>query len=358
MPAPQLAVVIGASGGNGIAFRLWTIALGAFVALLLFPFLSGLLGAAVLYVLTAPMLRRVIPLHHRRLGAFALMFLCFFALVLPGTWLLAELLAQVPDAARQLQGSAAVQRVMALRLGGLEVGTLLRQATNEIVSWSSRQTIAAIGGAVTTTLNLVIALFGAYYLLTAPASLWPRVRARLPFAPATAEALRLRFHRTTEAMVLGVIAAGVAQGVLVGVAFWMLGFPHYLLWGAATAVTSVLPIFGSALVWLPGCGVLLAHDRVGAAMALLAFGTVVVSNVDNVLRLVVYRRVSQIHPMITLVGALAGVNTFGAAGLLLGPLVLSYAIELATLAGPQGVGDSPLTPPRVADTAEGVHVLT
>lgn len=347
-----------AQGGNGIALRAWTIALGALVALLLFPFLSGLLGAAVLYVLTAPLLRRVTSMHHRRLGAFALMFFCFFALLLPGTWLLAELLAQVPDAARQLQGSAAVQRVMALRLGGLEVGTLLRQATNEIVSWSSRQTIAAIGGAVTTTLNLVVALFGAYYLLTAPANLWPQVRARLPFMPHTTEALRLKFHRTTEAMVLGVTAAGVAQGVLVGGAFWALGFPHYLLWGAATAVASVLPIFGSALVWLPGCGVLFAHGRVGAALALLAFGAVVVSNADNVLRLVVYQRVSQIHPMITLVGALAGVNTFGAAGLLLGPLVLSYAIDLVSLTAGRGVGDSPLPSPRVADTAGRSHALT
>lgn len=343
---------------NPTAVKAWTIALAAVVALLLVPFISGLLGAAVLYVLTAPLLRRVTTMGRRRIGAFALMFFTFFALVLPGVWLLGELLAQVPDAVRQLQASPAVQRLMALRLGDIEVGAILRQATAEIVSWSSRQTIAAISGAVSSTLNLVIALFGTYYLLTAHDAMWPRIRARLPVAPDVAETLRLRFHRVTEAMVLGVVFASVAQGVLVGLGFWALGFPHYLLWGAASAVASVLPIFGSALVWLPGVGVLLAHDRVGAALFLALYGTILVSNVDNVLRLLVYRRVSQIHPMITLVGAFAGVKAFGIAGLLLGPLVLSYALELVTLHEGHPVGDSPDATPRLADTGGRVHPVT
>jgi len=52
------------------------------------------------------------------------------------------------------------------------------------------------------------------------------------------------------------------------------------------------------------------------------------SNVDNVIRPLVYRRVSNIHPMITLVGAFAGVRYFGLLGLLLGPLAIAYLFEL------------------------------
>ena len=326
----------GTDAGNRISsLRAWTVALAAVVVVLLLPFVSGLLGALVLFVLSAPLLRNVTSLHRRRTGAFLLMFLCFFALVLPGVWLLGELLAQVPDAVHELQGSPAIQRLMALHIGDIEVGVILRQATAEIVAWSSRQTIAAIGGAMSSLLNLVVALFGAYYLLTARTPLWPVLRARLPVSAGRAEGLRVRFRHVTEAMVLGVLVAGVAQGTLVGLAFWALGFPHYLLWAAATAVASVLPIFGSALVWLPGVGVLVMHDRPGAALFLFLYGSVLVSNVDNALRLLVYRRVSRIHPMVTLVGAFAGVRIFGVAGLLLGPLVLCYATELAQLsAGP------------------------
>jgi predicted PurR-regulated permease PerM len=252
-----------------------------------------------------------------------------------------------------MQENAAIRRVMALHLGGVELGAALRQATSEIVSWSSRQTMVAIGGAMATTLNLVIALFGAYYLLTAGDAIWTRAVAHLPVPAATAEALRVRFHRVTEAMVLGVVFSALAQGTLVGLAFWALGFPHVVLWGAVTAVASVLPIFGSGVVWLPAAAVLLAQHRYGAAIALLAYGAFLVSNVDNLLRLLVYRRVSQIHPMVTLVGAFAGVKAFGMTGLLLGPLVLSYAMELATMHA--DVGESPIGTPGVADTkARGV----
>lgn len=341
----------------GIAGRVWAIALVAVVAALLYPFIPGLLGAAVLYVLAEPLLRRVSGTMHRRVGAFALMFLTFFAVVIPGVWLLGELLAQVPDAVRQIQGSPAVQRVMRMQLGDIQVGAVLRGATTEIVSWSSHQTIAAIGGAMSSTLNLVVALFGTYYLLTSHDEIWPRIRGLLPVSPRRADVLRLRFHRVTEAMVLGVVLACVAQGTLVGVAFWALGIPHALLWGAVTAVASVLPLFGSALVWLPTVGVLLAQDRTGAAVFLLSYGVLIVSNIDNALRLVVYRRVSQIHPMVTLVGAFAGVKTFGAAGLLLGPLVLSYALELAT-PGPAAVGVSPDTASLPADTDARAVALT
>lgn len=346
------------TGGRWNALKVSIAVLAAAGALLLIPFISGLLGAAVLYVLTAPLLSGVVTLRRRRATAFTLMLVCFFVLVLPGIWLLGELLAQVPDAVREFQGSPAVQRAMAFRLGDIEVGTLARRGAGDLLSWSSRQSVAAASGVLSATLNLIIALFGAYYLLTASPTAWPRLRAALPLAPSTLEMLRLRFHRVTEAMVLGVLLSSLSQGALVGAALAALGFPHYLLWGAVTAIASILPVFGSGLVWLPASAVLLAHDRVGAALFLLAYGTVLVSNVDNVLRLVVYHRVSQIHPMVTLVGAFAGVRAFGIAGLLLGPLMLSYTIELIAVHRALTVGETPAAVGRVADTDARSPALT
>jgi hypothetical protein len=60
---------------------------------------------------------------------------------------------------------------------------------------------------------------------------------------------------------------------------------------------------------------------------------VVVSNLDNLVWLAVYRRVSGIHPMLTLVGALAGMRVFGMLGVLFGPLALSYFFELLGIYG-------------------------
>jgi predicted PurR-regulated permease PerM len=54
----------------------------------------------------------------------------------------------------------------------------------------------------------------------------------------------------------------------------------------------------------------------------------VVANVENVVRPYVFKRFSEVHPMITLVGAVLGVSYFGLIGLLIGPLALSYFFEL------------------------------
>lgn len=314
-----------------VGARALTIALLAGVALLLLPFISGLLGAGILYVIAEPLLRRFSARRTRRLAALATVLVLLAALVLPGIWIFTELLLQIPDTLRSVQRSAAYQQLLGLHIGDLDIGAQVQAATADVVRWSSRQTFALLGGMMSATINLVIALFGTYYLLMSGDRLWEHSRRMLPFCPTTSELLRVRFHRVTEAMVLGVVVTGAAQGILVGLALALTGNEHPLFWGALTAVCSVIPMFGSGIVWLPASALLLMQDRAAAAIALLAFGVLVVSNVDNAIRLVVYKRVSQIHPMVTLVGAFAGVNAFGLAGLLIGPLVLLYAIELLRL---------------------------
>jgi predicted PurR-regulated permease PerM len=316
---------------GGLTAKALTIALIAAIILLLFPYVSGLLGGAILYVVAHPVVRRFQDKSTRRIAAFAAVIVISLVLVVPGVWLLLELLGEVPDAIRSLQQSGAVQRLMTIRVGALDLGSHLQQAATDIFRWSSQQTLGALGGLLKATINLVIALFGMYYLLVSGDQLWDRARLLLPFPDATSDRLRARFHVITEAMLLGVGLTALAQGTLIGAALAIAGFDHPLFWGSLTAVASILPMFGSAVVWAPAAVILAAQQRPGSAFALVAFGVLIVSNVDNVLRLVVYRRVSHIHPMVTLVGAFAGVNAFGLAGLLLGPLMLCYAIELARI---------------------------
>jgi len=318
---------------NRVGARALTIALVAGVAILLLPFISGLLGAGILYVVAEPLLRRLAVVRTRRVAAVATVVVLFVLLVLPGAWIFTELLAQVPDALRELQASRAYRNLMTLHVGGMDVGAQLQAATSDVVRWSSRQTLALLGGMIGATVNLVIALFGCYYLLMSGDRMWDQSRRLLPFCPTTSELLRMRFHLVTEAMLLGVVVTGAAQGTLVALGLMALGFDHALFWGAITAACSVIPMFGSGIVWLPATLYLMADERIGAAVLLFSFGVLVVSNIDNVLRLFVYKRVSNIHPMVTLVGAFAGVRAFGLAGLLIGPLLVSYALELAKIWG-------------------------
>jgi predicted PurR-regulated permease PerM len=303
-------------------------ALAVAIVFALTPFLSGLLGAAVLYVIFFNPYRRLAGLSKPGIAATVILILALLVIAVPVTWLIGIVIDQAPDALRRVQGSGVFARVGQLRIGNMPVGAELAKASGALVSWLSTQLVAFVGGATSAALNLVIAFFGLYYMLRSGSQIWAAARSYIPFSARTADALKDRFFGVTEATLLGTALIALLQGTLVGTGFWLVDLPNPLFWGTVTAFASILPVLGSALVWLPAVLVLLAEGRYGQAAIMLVIGGGIASNVDNVIRPLVYKRVSNIHPMITLVGAFAGVRYFGLLGILLGPLAIAYLFEL------------------------------
>jgi predicted PurR-regulated permease PerM len=292
------------------------------------PFLSGLIGALILYVLARPVHEKLARHVPARASAFALALAALGLLLVPGAWLVRTIVAEGTNALRSLQTQELLTRPIQTPIGPIDVGTTIANAGSTMLAWLSARAVALFGGATTTILNVLIALFGLYYLLIDDGTLWRRVMRLLPGAERTGRAIAERFQSVTEALLLGTGLTALLQGTIVGLAFAILGFQAPVLWGFVTACVSVLPLLGSALVWLPGAGVLLLAHRTIAAIVLMLVGAIVASNIDNVARLVVFRRVSGIHPMLTLIGAFAGVRSLGVIGAFLGPLILSFMMEL------------------------------
>jgi len=111
-----------------------------------------------------------------------------------------------------------------------------------------------------------------------------------------------------------------------------------VFWGVVTMVFAILPVVGSGLVWGPGAIALMIGNHALAGMLLALGGVVIVGNVDYVIRPRVFSRWANIHPLVTLIGALAGVPYFGILGLLIGPLALSYFFELIKMYGDEYLG--------------------
>jgi predicted PurR-regulated permease PerM len=285
-------------------------------------------GAAVLYVVFVNLYRWLARVLTPGLAAVIVLIAALLVIAIPLTWLTAIVFAQAPDALQRLQSADLFTRVGQLQLGSVDVSAELAKASGTIVSWLSTRVFSWVGTATSAVLNLVIACFGLYYLLRSEGRGWPVVRSYIPFSAATADALLNRFFVVTEATLLGTGLVAVIQGALVGSGFWLVDLPHPVFWGTITAIASILPVLGSALVWLPAVLVLVAQHRYGPAVTMVVIGGGIASNIDNLIRPLVYRRVSNIHPMITLIGAFAGVKYFGLLGLLLGPLGIAYLFEL------------------------------
>jgi predicted PurR-regulated permease PerM len=208
------------------------------------------------------------------------------------------------------------------------VGAQIEAVGSRVVAWMGASALGLIGTATRLGIQLTIAFFGLYYLLLAPRSAWRGVRPFIPFSTKNAERLRERFRDVTVSTLIGTGLTAAVQGFLVGLAFWVVGIPNAIFWGVVTVVLAILPVVGSGLVWGPGAIALAIEGRYGAAIGLAIWGIIVVGNVDNIIRPMVFRRWAQIHPFITIIGAFAGINYFGLLGLLIGPLAISYFFEL------------------------------
>jgi predicted PurR-regulated permease PerM len=304
------------------------LALGIALLIAISPFATGLIGIPVLYVVFQPvhlwLTRRVSP----RIAAALVTFLALFLIVVPGVSFAGLIVSQAQEIASGVVASPLLERIAQIQIRGVDIGPQLAGLGSKLVSWIGSSAFGLIGTATRLALNLTIALFGLYYLLLSPVGTWEAVRPYIPFSSANAETLRLRFRNVTISTVIGTGLVAAIQGALVGLGFWVAGLSNALFWSVVTMVFAILPVVGSGLVWGPGAIALGLGGHWGWGIALAIWGLVVVGNVDYIVRPIIFRRWANIHPVVTLLGALAGVPYFGLLGLLIGPLALSYFFEL------------------------------
>jgi len=173
--------------------------------------------------------------------------------------------------------------------------------------------------------DLFVALLTAFYLFRDGPALLERVRQALPLEDAYREGLFYITHNVLYASVISSIVVAVAQGILGGLIFWILGIKAPLVWGMAMAFFAFLPVVGPWVIYIPAVLFFLVSEEYTKAVVLLVLGTVLVSSVDNVLRPILVSGRSQLNGLLVFISLLGGVFAFGALGLVLGPILVALA---------------------------------
>ncbi|MEF3076148.1 AI-2E family transporter [Methylobacter sp. Wu1] len=127
---------------------------------------------------------------------------------------------------------------------------------------------------------------------------------------------------TTNAVVFGMVLAALAQGTLAGLGFSVAGVQAPVLFGALTALFALIPM-GAPLIWLPIAIGLIFMNKVLAGIGLIAWGVLVVSTVDNVIRPLAISGASRVPFLVVMFGVFGGLTAFGVIGIFLGPVILA-----------------------------------
>lgn len=201
-----------------------------------------------------------------------------------------------------------------------QISDLVGKATPLLLR-SLRASTGGVGSVLSATLNF---LFLAYALLMFLFAGRDHARHALSLVPMPARHRALlaeRARSTIRATVKGSFLIALVQGSLTGIGLGAAGVPLSIFWGAAASVCSIIPLIGPPLIWAPAALWLFLSGALTAATGLLAWGLVVVSTSDNLLRPILVGADAKMSDLMVLVSTLGGVSLFGAVGIILGPLI-------------------------------------
>ena len=317
------------------------------------PFLTALFLGAIFSGMGQPVYRRLVRwCGGRESVASAATLLLFFALLLGpiGTFLgiVTNQALQVSQSAgpwieslqTRLDEPGALDRILdsvpfadAIRPFQEQASQKLGQLATTLGSWVVQWLGDFTRGTVRFIFLLFIMLYAMFFFLKDGHSVLRTMLYYLPLSNEDEHRMLARFVSVTRAIIKGTFLIGIVQGALAGIAFAVAGIPAAAFWGTVMAVLSIVPGIGSALVWVPATIYLLAIDRVAAGAGLFVWCAGVVGTVDNVMRPWLVGRDTKMPDLMILIGTLGGLVVFGAAGVIIGPIVAALFITVWELYG-------------------------
>ena len=319
-----------------------------YVGRILRPFFPALTWAAILATVFYPAYQRVARyLHRRELASGVTCLLLTVAIILP-VLLIVFLMAGesvraygtlenmaaggVTEKIAAIHNSAAYKKLSEnLREMGLpepNVGEAAMRAVRAGSRFLVASSASILSGLMNFILQIFVMLLGLYYLFLNGPQILRELRSLVPLRPEYEERIIQKFTGVVHATFTGSLAVALIQGALGGLGFLIFGLASPLLWGAAMALVSLVPVVGTALIWGPVViFYLLTGSILKGLIMLLVFGGAV-GSVDNILKPILIQRGMEIHTLWVFVSVIGGLSVFGFLGLVLGPFLFSVLVVL------------------------------
>lgn len=179
--------------------------------------------------------------------------------------------------------------------------------------------------------NLVMMFFLLYYLLVNGSSVEKYLKNILPFTNENVNSLARETKLMISANAIGIPVICIVQGIVAAIGYLIFGVKDWGMWGFVTGVFAFFPLVGTMIIWVPLVIYMYTAGQNYSATLLMIYSIIVTGNVDYIARLSLLKKVGDVHPMITVLGVIVGLQLFGFMGLIFGPLMISYFIILVKI---------------------------
>ena len=312
-------------------YSLITIILG--LGLLLFlkmtPFMGGILGACTIYIMVRDQMLYLTQKKKIRKSVTAIILLieailCFLVPPSLAVWLLISKLQTV-----NVDTATFVDTITNL------ADWIRRKTEYDLLSKENISSIASIlpgigqflmGGISSFAVNLFVLVFVLYFMLIGGTKMEQYIYELLPFSDSNKKHVMNEINMIVRANAIGIPLLAIIQGAIATLGYYLFDAPSALLFGFLTCFATVIPIVGTTLVWFPLAAYMAILGDWPHAIGLLLYCGLIVTNIDNLIRFILQKKMADTHPLITIFGVVIGLSLFGFMGVIFGPLLISIFI--------------------------------
>lgn len=317
-------------------------------------FLPALLGAITLYILFRNLNFKLTEERNwKRWGAALFIILVSLVVIIIPLYFIVNLLVEKIGSAQMYAGqfNTFIEKVQLYIQEKLDINVLSPENRQKIADYAQKGSSTILN----TTLNAlttVIAMFFILYFMFVNSRLFERALVRIsPFKRANGDKIGNKFRRLVIANAVGIPLVALGQAIVALISYYIFGAPSPILLFALTFVTSMIPVVGASIVYVPVGIYMMASGETSGGLGIILYGLIVVGTIDNILRFTLLKKLEDTDPLTTVFGIILGLKIFGFIGLIFGPIMVSLTFLLMQIYGDEFTEDEE-NPPLVASIEE------
>lgn len=319
----------------------------AYLVFLVFePFLAPLAWAVVLVVVSYPVYARLARKWNPTLAATASTVGVVLILIVPALLVTGAFIHQGVEAVQEVQqqiqsGHFSWVNDLWLRVQARfpdanpgNLTTVIHRYADAGAAYLGSRLGAVLRNTAVFLFHLAVMILAMFYLFRDGNSIVARLREVLPFEKSHRDKMIDETRELIFASVTSSLVAAVAHGILGGLAFGLTGIRAPIFWGVMMGFFSLIPLVGSALIWVPAAISLMVDGHIGMGIALMIFCSVIVGLVDNIIRPWMISGRAEMGGLVVFISVLGGISVFGMLGVVLGPIVVAAGASMLDLYAP------------------------
>ena len=294
-------------------------------------FIPSLLGALTLYIISRKYLFYLLETKKWNANWVAIIIILatLIVLILPIYWIVDLLIEKLGNAqAYMVKFNTFFDKIHAYIYSKLNIDILSQENIGQLKNTAGKLSTTLLNTTFNTLTVISSMYFILYFMLVNPRKFEKILTNAAPLKRANITLLGEKIRKMVIANAIGIPVVALGQGIVGLIGYFIFGAPAPVLLFALTFITSMIPIVGAAIVWVPVCIFMIAEGQTAPGLGLAAFCLVVVGLTDNLLRFTLLKKLENMHPLNTVFGIIAGMNIFGFLGLIFGPILVSVTLLL------------------------------